>query len=243
MNLRFARVLGFLGPALLVGCSGSDAAEEPESQTAIVSGTAALFTDAIGTRIANGKVSVLEHPGVFATTAADGAFTLPALPVGHEVTLVLEHPDYPLIQTGTHVLPADGLDDLSFQVPSPAIYDLLASIVGLTPDPTRCQLVTTVTRKGGTIFNPGAHGEAGVTVTSAPEMTGGSGLVYFNASVVPDRSLSETSEDGGVLYGNVEPGTYVWSGHKAGADLADVTFKCRAGVVVNASPPRGMNVL
>lgn len=208
-----------------------------------MSGVAAPFNDAVDGRIEGAIVTILEHPERTVTTGADGLFSFDGLYQGEEVTLVMEHPDYPLIQTGTHVIPADGVGDLTFQAPSHAIYDVLAGIVQVTPDDTRCQLVTTVTRKGGTILAPGAHGEAGVTVTVEPPVPAEHGPVYFNSSVIPDKALTETSDDGGVLFTNMPPGEYVWSGHKDGAELVGVRLKCRAGVLVNASPPRGMNVL
>lgn len=211
--------------------------------SATVSGIAAPFNNAVEGRIEGATVSVLEHPDLSTVTGADGRFSFEGLVAGEEVTLVMEHPDYPLIQTGSHVVPAEGIDDLTFQAPTKAIYDLLAGVVMITPDDAMCQLVTTITRKGGTILEPGAHGEAGVTVTSEPALPAEHGPVYFNSSVIPDRTLTESSDDGGVLFTNVPPGEYVWSGHKAGAELADVKLKCRAGVLVNASPPRGMNVL
>ncbi len=211
--------------------------------SATVSGIAAPFNDAVEGRIEGATISILEHPERSMVTGADGRFAFEGMTAGEEVTLVLEHPDYPLIQTGTHLVPAEGIDDLTFQVPTKPTYDLLASVVMITPEDTKCQLVTTITRKGGTILAPGAHGEAGVTVTSEPAIPAESGPIYFNSAVIPDRTLTESSDDGGVLFTNVEPGEYVWSGHKAGATLGDVKLKCRAGLLVNASPPRGMNVL
>lgn len=225
------------------GCSDSEDAETPSGKAVSVSGVAAVFNDAVSGRIAGATISVLEHPELQMTTAEDGLFSFEGLHEGEEATLVLEHADYPLIQTGTHTLPAEGIQDLTFQVPSKPIYDLLAAIVQVTPDPTKCQLVTTITRKGGTILEPGAHGEAGVTVSVSPELASSHGPIYFNASVIPDPTLTESSEDGGVLYTNVPPGEYVLHGDKAGASLGDVKFICRPGVLVNASPPRGMNVL
>lgn len=227
------------------GCSGDDddAKAKAKPVLAPVKGTAAPFNDAVSGRIEGATISVLEHPEMKVTTGTDGLFSFDGIYSGEEVTLVLEHPDWPTTQTGTHLVPEAGIEDLTFQVPTPTIYDLLASIVQITPDPTKCQMVTTVTRKGGTILAPGAHGEAGVTVTVAPELPKEHGPVYFNADVLPDESLTESSEDGGVLFTNVPPGEYVWSGHKSGVSLTDVKFKCRAGVLVNASPPRGMNVL
>jgi hypothetical protein len=225
------------------GCSSSDDTETPSGKVVPVSGVAAVFNDAVTGRIAGATVSVLEHPELQMTTAEDGLFSFDGLREGQEVTLVLEHPEYPLIQTGTHTLPAEGIEDLTIQVPSKPIYDLLAGIIDVTPDPTKCQMVTTITRKGGTILEPGAHGEAGVTVSISPELPSSHGPIYFNAAVIPEPALTESSEDGGVLYTNAPPGEYVLHGEKAGSSLSDVKFVCRAGVLVNASPPRGMNVL
>ncbi len=121
------------------------------------------------------------------------------------------------------------------------IYDLLASVVEVTPDEKNaCQMVTTITRIGKSIYDTGAHGEDGVTVTLDPPLPAVHGPVYFDASVIPDKSLKESSPDGGVLYMQVPPGEYLWSGTKAGAELTPVKMKCRAGVLVNASPPHGI---
>lgn len=229
---------------LLWGCSDDDGATEEATPDPVpVAGVVAIFNDAVTGRIADATISVLEHPELTMTTGADGVFSFDDLHAGEEVTLVFEHPDYPLMQTGTHTLPAEGISDLTFQVPEKAIYNALAAIVQITPDPSKCQMVTTITRKGGTILAPGAHGEANVTVALAPSLPAENGPIYFDASVLPDKTLTESSEDGGVLYVNAPPDDYVLSGTKSGATLGDVKFKCRPGVLVNASPPHGMNVL
>lgn len=225
------------------GCGDDGGDDEEVTAVVPVAGVAAIFNDAVTGRIADATVSVVERPELTMITAADGVFSFDGLHAGEEVTLVLEHPDYPLMQTGTHTLPAEGIEDLTFQVPEKGIYNALAALVQITPDPNKCQMVTTITRKGGTILAPGAHGEANVTVALAPSLPSEAGPIYFDASVLPDKTLTESSEDGGVLYVNVEPGQYVLSGTKAGATLGDVRFKCRPGVLVNASPPHGMNVL
>jgi hypothetical protein len=100
--------------------------------------------------------------------------------------------------------------------------------------------VTTVTRVGKSIYDPGAHGEAGATVTLDPPLPAEHGPIYFNAQVLPDRTLTETSEDGGVLFIQVPPGEYVWTASKPDALLSRVKSKCRVGFLVNASPPWGL---
>ena len=58
--------------------------------------------------------------------------------------------------------------------------------------------------------------------------------------MLPDSKRTETSEDGGVLFANVPPGDYTWTAHKAGVKFRSVKMKCRAGWLVNASPPWGL---
>ncbi len=231
-------LLGALGAGLL-GCGAETAAPAPP--TFHVAGDAIPFDDGPDGRISGAKISVLEHPEMTMTTGADGHFEFDGFAPGSEVTLVLEHPGYHLIQTGTQTIGDADIDRVTFQAVSHYIYDLLASVVEVTPDEKNaCQMVTTITRIGKSIYDTGAHGEDGVTVTLDPPLPAAHGPVYFDASVIPDKSLKESSPDGGVLYMQVPPGEYLWSGTKAGAELTPVKMKCRAGVLVNASPPHGI---
>jgi hypothetical protein len=84
------------------------------------------------------------------------------------------------------------------------------------------------------------QGLPGVQVSLTPAARAESGPVYFNEQVMPDRSRSTTSIDGGVLYYRVPPGNYVMRASKAGTVFSEVRFQCRAGVVVNAGPPMGV---
>lgn len=199
--------------------------------------------DFVGPMIKNAKISVLEDPSRSTTSDTSGHFVLDDIPVGSELTLVLDHPDYMPIQTATHTIDEGGLDRITFQAVMPVIYMLLADMIAVTPDPERCQLVTTVTRVGKSLYDEGAHGEAGATVMIDPPLPAEHGPIYFNASVRPDRALTETSEDGGVLYVNVPPGEYTWTAHKSGVTFTQLAIRCRAGLLVNASPPRGLQVL
>jgi hypothetical protein len=63
------------------------------------------------------------------------------------------------------------------------------------------------------------------------------GPIYFGSNVIPDRSLIETTDDGGVVYIQLPPGQYVLTASKPGVEFAQVNVKCRPGVLVNASPP------
>lgn len=190
--------------------------------------------------IAGAHIYVLEDPTLDATTDASGHFVIEGVPVGSDASLVLEHADYVPIQTATFEVPAEGLTRITFQAVTPAVRDLLAASLSVTIDETRCQMVTTITRIGRSVYDPGAHGEAGAIVTIDPPLPASSGPIYFNSDVRPDRTLTESSDDGGVLFTNVPPGTYTWTATKAGATFAQVRMTCRAGVLVNASPPWGL---
>jgi hypothetical protein len=195
-------------------------------------------------RLPGALVSVLEHPEMSMTTADDGHFEFCGLDVGEEITLVMDHGEYHPIQTGTITLGPDGAERVTFQAVTNNDFAGLAIMLGVSPDETgRCQMVTTVTRVGRSLYDEGAHGEAGATVTVEPEPVAQMGPVYFNEDVYPDPSATETSPDGGALYVNVEPGEYVWTAHKEGVEFTQIKMKCRAGYLVNASPPWGLQAL
>ncbi|MCC6872964.1 MAG: carboxypeptidase regulatory-like domain-containing protein [Sandaracinaceae bacterium] len=212
------------------------------SSTTTISGDAFAFNEGVDARVVGGTVRILELPGREATTDATGHFVFEGVPVGSDVTLELAHPEFTPIQTATHTVPAEGLEQLTFQAVRPAVYDLLATILAITPDPERCHMVTTATRVGRSLYDPGAHGEAGVTVTVEPPPPVESGPIYFNADVIPDRALTMTSDDGGVVFVNVPPGDYVWTAHKDGVRIREIRMRCRAGLLVNASPPWELQV-
>jgi hypothetical protein len=189
-------------------------------------------------------VTILELPDEQTTTDAAGHFVFDALPAGAAATFVFEKDGYPRVYTKTFTLPDSGMvERVTFQVPDDATYDALALIVGIEPDPANCQIASTVTRVGKSLYDEGAHGEAGATVTITPSLPPEQGPIYFNAQVIPQLDLTETSEDGGVLYTNVPPGTYVLSASKDGVTFEDVTVQCEADVLVNPSPPHGLQAL
>lgn len=230
------------------GEAGSDTGDTGDTGAAsiVVSGDAFAFT-LPGTpygHIADATIRVLERPEVSVRSDATGHFEFPMLAAGGSATFVLEHPDFPPTRTRTFELPETGaLERVTFQVPDNSLFASIAAIVAVDIDPGTCQIVTTVTRVGKSIYDAGAHGEADATVTISPALPPEQGPIYFNDSVIPDRSFTATSTDGGVLFVNVPPGTYVMQAHKDGVTFEDVTLQCAAGVLVNASPPYGLQAL
>jgi len=226
--------------AALVPFAGGCGDDDTTTPLVSVSGDAIPFAGGPDGRIEGAEIWILEHPEMRVTTGADGHFEFSGLRADTEVTLVLDHPDYVPIQTGTILLGAGGAERVTFQAVTADIYGALALLLDVEPDDTKCQMVTTITRVGKSIYDPGAHGEAGVTVTLAPPLPDANGPIYFNSSVIPDYSLDESSDDGGVLFIQVPPGEYVWTADKPGVEFTQVKMKCRPGVLVNASPPWGL---
>jgi hypothetical protein len=262
-------LLALLGAALsLSGCGGEGTA------TASVGGIAWGFKlpPAGYDLIANATISVLEMPELSTRSNADGEFTIEGIPVGSQATFVLEHSNYPLTYTKTHTI-HESIDNLTFQVPNRGLYSVIEIQLGITSDPDKCQMVSTFTRFGRTIGDQGHHGEPGAVLTiDVPEGSLlGDGPVYFGDNVVPDRSRTYSSLDGGVLIVNSDPGDYTLTASCVTdpADMAafleeyppeeypdeslrcqteDVRFepvlmKCRAGVFLNASPSYGLQAL
>jgi len=264
---------GLWGWALLLGACAAGCGSD-SNETASIGGVAWGFTlpGSPYDRIAGATISVLEMPELSTTSNDQGEFTIEDIPVGSDATFVLEHPDYPLTYTGTQTVPAGGIDDLTFQIPNNGLYTLIELGLEIQSDPTRCQMVSTFTRFGKTIGDDGAHGEAGAVLTIEPsELSVQEGPIYFNDDVLPDRSRTYSSIDGGVLILNAEPGDYTlrascvedpalraeFLAEYAPEDYPDgglacqtqdvqfeeVRMKCRPGVFLNASPSYGLQAL
>lgn len=265
------------GALLLAGCSESSSAAVGAGGQGGTGGPTVSFSgiawsfELPGTpygRIDAATISILEMPELETTSDENGVFTIEGIPVGAEATLVLEHENHPLTYTKTHTVPDSDLDDLTFQIPTNGLFLLIEAGLMVETDPAKCQMVSTFTRVGKTIGNPGAHGEPGAIVSVAPMNNASEGPIYFNDDVLPDRSRSYSSLDGGVLFLNVDPGDYTLSarcvedptdllaeyppedntGESLRCQTEEVEFKsilmkCRPGVFLNASPSYGLQAL
>jgi hypothetical protein len=220
--------------------------------TALVSGFARSFLT--GSKISGATITILET-GETLQTDSQGHFGPFPYPVGKPITLVLEKWNYKTTQTGTVIVPPTGLNDpytnITFQVPSTQSYYLLAKIVGAKIDDTNCHVAATITGYHKTMDDL-PQGEEKAYVTLSPYIN----VIPFYFDVFKSgplagktnpftKGLTQTSEDGGVLFFNLPPRDepYVISASKAGVNFTEAEFICRKGIFINISPPRGPMVL
>jgi len=245
-----------LSLGLLSACSsGSDEGDpgpdaSPPSGDRSVSGKAYFF-DATGVGeihevedVTGAELYLLEYPTERMAIGPDGLFRFENLPDHSQVTVGLSHADFYPALAATLSIETTDIAGVTFQAVTWPIAGFLGQLMGADPyDPDQCTMVATVTAIGENQNSVYAPGEPGVVVTVEPAVAPERGPVYFNTWVIPDRSLSETTTDGGVIVAGVEPGTYVWTAHKQGLEFAPLTLTCVGGAVTNGSPPYGIQAM
>ena len=80
------------------------------------------------------------------------------------------------------------------------------------------------------------HGVPGATSEEFPALTG---PIYFNEFVIPDRTKTETSEDGGIVWTEVPAGTYRIVTSSPTTGFASFLATCADGRIINANLPWG----
>lgn len=224
------------------GGAGCDDGDEGPS-TVTMSGTAYTFNTP--NPVAGAVVRVVEVPGLETTTAADGGWSL-EVPANREITPYVTHEGHVTMHLQTFEVGEAPLERVYFQMVADDIFELLAQVLQITPDPERCQIAGTVSEKAIQTMSfdefkaHGAHGVAGATVTITPAAAE---VVYFNEMVIPDRTRTETSRDGGVVWTNVPPGRYTIKATHPEKQFAEIVVSCEAGRFVNANPPQGLREL
>ncbi len=191
-------------------------------------------------------VAVAEAPEYATAVAADGTFSL-QVPSGAPVSFSLTQPGFHPNQSAAIDLGPEGIAMLGFQTPTEETFSVLGSISEVVPDPKRCQISTTISRLGTEPFGGDALGVEGAVATLSPGVPAADGPIYFayygDGFILPSRELTETSIDGGVIFSNVPPGEYTLTASKEGHRFSQVKIRCRAGVLVNAAPPNGIQEL
>ncbi|VVC76949.1 hypothetical protein AQUSIP_22760 [Aquicella siphonis] len=224
--------------------SPASAAEE----FAPVSGFARSFI--LGTELSDATITVLES-GLKLKTDSHGRFGPFLYPVGKPITLLFEKWGYKTTQSGTFIVPRDGLtgphDNITFQIPSIETYYLLSTIIGVDFDKNSCHVVTTVMAYGKTLDDP-EQGEPGAKITLTPSVN----VTPFYFDIFEEgplkgktnpftKGLTLTTRDGGVGFYNLPPREepYTLSAEKNGVMFTQARFICRKDVFINISPPGG----
>ncbi len=214
-------------------------------RTVTISGRAYAFNHS-DTGLAGATIRVRELPGVSAVTDANGDYEL-EVPDDTDVTPYIEPPaGYHQIDLQTFHTRGRAIPNANFQTPGDAEYNGLAALleVPLGPDgrPEQCVIVTTASARNvrGVDFETfqarTPHGVPGATAHTKPALPG---PIYFNESVIPDRTRTETSGDGGIIWTGVPAGAYRGITESASTRFASFLATCEPGRIVNANPPWG----
>lgn len=216
--------------------------------TAPVSGFARSFV--MGTPLADATITVLET-GLKIKTDKKGNFGPFNYPVGKPITLLFEKFGYKTTQSGTIIVPSNGLngpyDNITFQIPSLETYYLLAAVVGAKIDDNSCHVTSTITAYHKTMDDD-PQGEEQAKAVLIPYVN--ETPFYFDIFTSGPlkgktnpftKGLVQTSEDGGVAFFNLPPRVepYTLTAVKSGVVFSEAHFICRKGMFINISPPRG----
>jgi hypothetical protein len=182
---------------------------------------------------------------------ADGKWRFPAIKVKGvplRMSFVYELAGYPTTKSQVFEIGDAGISDVAVQFPTEAYYAVakgqieqqIGALIG-APYSLRNVLVTTVGKSWASMYSPELpHGDPGVEVAISPAAPFpiSLGPVYFNASVAPDPTLTSTSVDGGVLFGNLASGSSTITASKAPFSYAALTFAVQDDIPLYvASPP------
>jgi hypothetical protein len=236
-----AGLVAALACATLAG-AGPAASAKPE---VTISGRAYAFNH-MDTYLAGATIRVRELPRLRAVTDANGDYEL-EVPDEAVITPYIEPPPgYHQIDLQTFHTRGKPISNANFQVPADAEYNGLAALlaVPMGPDgrPAQCAIVTTASARNvrgvpyETFHERTPHGVPGATAHAKPALPP---AVYFNENVIPDRTQTETSEDGGIIWTEVPAGTYRVITESPSAKFASFLATCEPGRIVNANPPWG----
>lgn len=234
-----------LAIAVIFIVPGSVAEGKP---TVHLRGTAYEFNN-VGERLGGATIRVSEFPTLKATVRPNGSYDL-VVPDRARVTPYIEAAGHHTIYLQTFTTDGEDLANVNFQTPSEDIYRALAALLSVPLDSsgnlTSCAIVSTFSTVNvrdlsfAGFIGYGAHGVAGATASASPALPS---PVYFNESVIPDRSQAASSKDGGVIWTEVPSGVYRLRARHPSKRFADFVATCRPGRIVNANPPWGLHEL
>lgn len=255
MNGRMRSFVARVAAAVIVALTGLILWSGPASAANKVMLTGNAYSFIFGghtERLPGAKIGIAELPGVTATAGVNGAYSL-KVPDNTTITPYATMPGYHRIYLQTFHTRGSDLQQVNFQMPPDEIYDALGVIMQTELDPTthelvKCAIVSTFFKESARhyenfddFWGDTPHGVEGGTASGSTN----SGqllppTLYFNSQVIPDPAQKSTSDDGGAIWDEVDPGVYTVKGHKAGTGFAPFQATCEPGRLVNANPPWGL---
>ena len=200
-------------------------------------------------------VYIAERPKLRTTAAEDGYWSL-EVPDGMNITPCAELDGHHPMCVQTFFTRGRNLNQVNFQM----VVDLIAGLLGTlsggemvkgpggSPRVKECAIVSTFFEKEKRSFpdfqdylEAMPHGVAGATAVATSEK--GKvlpGPIYYNEMVMPDRSFTASSRDGGVMWVDIPPGVYTITSSHPTARFAPFQATCRKGRLINANPPWGL---
>jgi hypothetical protein len=164
------------------------------------------------------------------------------------ISFVYELDGYTTTKSQVFEVGDPGITDVAVQFPTDAYFTAakgqieqqIGALIG-APYTLANVLVTTVGKSWASMYSPELpHGDPGAQVSISPAVPfpASLGPLYFNESVTPDPTLTSTSVDGGVLFGNLASGSYTITASKAPFSYSPLTFVVEDGIgLYVASPP------
>jgi hypothetical protein len=204
--------------------------------------------------VAGARVSIAELPItrlLNVRSDADGRWSFKAVKLRGtplRMSFVYELAGYPTTKSQVFDIDSSGITDVAVQFPTEAYYlaakgqieQQIGALIG-APYTLRNVIVTTVGKSWASMYSTELpHGDPGVQVgiTPAIQFPTSLGPVYFNEAVAPDPTLTTTSVDGGVLFGNLAAGRHTITASKAPFSYDALTFVVQDAIALYvASPP------
>jgi hypothetical protein len=201
-------------------------------------------------------------------TGDDGYTQLSVFP-GRSLSLKFNKLNFPSVQTGTVIVPPEGLvgenNEITLQVPGNYLFKALRLAFGKA-EVGKHHVVTTVSAEGKNLHDDGGESGAVVSLRSVDGGRSYKNPVYLGCilgktewlrPIATSRikflnqfSHKYTGPDGGVVFKNVEPGEYIIEARKEESEESQVLFtSARVKIfpdtpeLVNVSPPQGPRVI
>ncbi len=261
---RVTGVLLMLGAAIVM-LAGAQGASAAPAKTVEISGRAFIFNH-MSTGISNATIKVREFPSLSTTTNELGDYVLevpddanvtPYIESGGPAVLTKRDRDtgeptgtmtahWNEIDLQTFHTRGEDIENANFQAPRDEEYNGLKALLSVPSAengrPEQCVIVTTSSARNvrdvdfRTYWINTPHGVEGATSVGFPSI---GDPVYFNEYVIPDRTKTSSSHDGGIIWPVVPTGTYRIVTSHPDTRFASFLATCAPGRVVNANPPMG----